>query len=99
MMRGQLLSDAQPRLAADAPVCARCAPSWATTSGRVLYLLLAIGVLLLGWKFGLFRSAGEMTPNPRSRADAPRAAVDRRTGFGRRVAPLSPNSVKVTSVP
>ena len=48
----------------DGPVCARCAPSSATTFGRVLYVLLVIGVLLLVWKFGLFRSTGEMTPNP-----------------------------------
>jgi len=47
----------------DGPVCARCAPSWATRFGRVLYLLLTIGILLLVWKFGLFRSTGEMTPN------------------------------------
>jgi len=47
----------------DSPICVRCAPSWATTFGRVLYVLLAICVFLLVWKFLAPRS-GEMTPNP-----------------------------------
>src|SRR2546423_1402497 len=48
----------------DGPVCARCAPTLATTFGRVLYLLLAIGILLLVWKFGLFKGTVRMTLNP-----------------------------------
>jgi hypothetical protein len=48
----------------DGPVCSRCAPSWATTFGRVLWVLLIICILLLVWEFGLSRLRSDMTPNP-----------------------------------
>jgi hypothetical protein len=48
----------------DGPVCSRCAPSWATTLGRVLWALLVICILLLVWQFGLSRPRPDMTPNP-----------------------------------
>jgi len=48
----------------DGPVCSRCAPSWATMFGRVLWVLLIICVLLLVWQFGLSKPHSDVTPNP-----------------------------------
>ena len=47
----------------EGPLCTRCAPSWATTLGRVLYVMLAICILLLVWQ--VFAPKGEraVTPN------------------------------------
>ena len=54
----------------DGPLCTRCAPSWTTTFGRVLYVLLAICILLLVWQ--VFAPKGEkgVTPNSRFLSDA-----------------------------
>jgi hypothetical protein len=46
--------DGQVWVGGDA-VCVRCAPRWATASGRILYALIAVCLLLVAWKFGLFR--------------------------------------------
>lgn len=58
----------------DGPVCSRCAPSWATTFGRVLYLLVVVCLLLLVWQLAPFKRSGETTPNPTLERDAPQAA-------------------------
>jgi hypothetical protein len=58
----------------DGSVCVRCAPSWTTTFGRVLYVLLAICILLLIWRFGAFRSS-DMTPNPSIQSGRPQAGA------------------------
>ena len=59
----------------DGPLCTRCAPSWATTLGRVLYVLLAICILLLVWQ--VFAPKGEkgVTPNSRLVSDAYESAL------------------------
>ena len=59
----------------DGPLCTRCAPSWATTFGRVLYVMAAICILLLIWQ--AFAPKGEkgVTPNSRLLSDASAAAL------------------------
>jgi hypothetical protein len=59
----------------EGPLCTRCAPSWTTTFGRVLYALLAIGILLLVWQ--VFAPKGErgVTPNSRLLGDASALAL------------------------
>jgi catechol 2,3-dioxygenase-like lactoylglutathione lyase family enzyme len=47
----------------DGPLCIKCAPSWATALGRVLYVLLAICILLLVWQVFLPTSSEDVTPN------------------------------------
>jgi hypothetical protein len=56
----------------DGPLCTRCAPSWATTFGRVLYVMLAICILLLVWQ--IFTPKG-VTPNSRLLSDASASAL------------------------
>ena len=56
----------------DGPLCTRCAPSWATTFGRVLYVMLAICILLLVWQ--IFAPKG-VTPNIRLLSDASESAL------------------------
>ena len=58
----------------EGPLCIRCAPSWTTTFGRVLYVLLAICVLLLIWQFAT-KSDKEVTPNSRLLSDASASAL------------------------
>src|SRR6478752_1252807 len=53
----------------DGPLCTRCAPSWATTLGRVLYVLMAICILLLVWQFTR-GSQRDVSPNSRLLSDA-----------------------------
>ena len=48
----------------DGPVCVRCAPSWATALGRFLYVLVAICLALLVWRFASFLGNRDVTPNP-----------------------------------
>jgi hypothetical protein len=54
----------------DGPLCTRCAPSWATTFGRVLYVLLTICILLLIWQVFAAKSEKGVTPNSRLLSDA-----------------------------
>jgi len=56
----------------DGPLCTRCAPSWATTFGRVLYVMLAICILLLVWQ--IFAPKG-VAPNSRLLSDASASAL------------------------
>lgn len=57
----------------EGPLCTRCAPSWATTFGRVLYVLLAICILLLVWQ--VFAPKASVTPNSRLLSDASESAL------------------------
>lgn len=56
------------------PLCTRCAPSWATTFGRVVYVLLAIGILLLLWQVLAPKGEKGVTPN-RLLSDASASAL------------------------
>src|SRR4051812_42344818 len=58
----------------DGPLCTRCAPSWTTTFGRVLYVLLAICIVLLVWQLGPW-GPKHVTPNSRSLGDASESAL------------------------
>ena len=59
----------------DGPLCTRCAPSWTTTFGRVLYVLLAICFALLVWQVFAPKGDQRVTPNSRLLGDASESAL------------------------
>ena len=62
------------------PLCTRCAPTWSTTFGKALYVLLAVCIVLLLWQLFAPSSQRGVTPNSRLLSDASTPALRASSG-------------------